>query len=310
MGDLSINFEQVVRRGCGIDIHKDSIVATVSGEGISTETRTFTTYTNDLHKLKDWLLSFRITHVAMESTGIYWKPIFNIIESDFEILLVNARHIKNVPGHKTDKKDSRWITKLLLSGLLKSSFIPPKDIRELRDLFRYRRKLTFHLTSEKNRIEKILQDANFKISTIISDTFGVSGTKILDALLCDNNDIDYLVSLCHGKIRQKEKELREALVGELSEHHKFMLHSIRKSMSNIESLISELDKQIEQQSKSYQLELKLLQTIPGVDKIGSVAILSEIGADMSKFPSEHHLASWAGLCPGNNESAGKKKVAE
>lgn len=302
-------FEQIVERGCGMDVHKDSVVATVSGLGIKQETRTFTTYTNDLIKLKNWLLELRVTHLAMESTGIYWKPIFNILDDDFEILLVNARHVKNVPGHKTDKKDSKWITKLLLSGLLKASFIPPRDIRELRDLFRYRRKLSAHKIAESNRFEKILQDSNFKLSTVISDIFGVSGTKIIDALLEGNKSTDELINLCHGRIKAKSVQLAEALQGKLTEHHKFMIRTIRKSIENIKSVISDIDNQITLQTKNYTIELELLQTIPGVDKIGSVAILAEIGPDMTKFPNAHHLASWAGICPGNNESAGKKMSA-
>ncbi len=306
--EQGITFDQVVARGCGMDVHKETVVATVSGSGIKTETRTFNTYTNDLHKMSAWLKEFGVTHIAMESTGVYWKPIFNILEEYFEILLVNARHIKHVPGHKTDKKDSKWIAKLLLSGLLKSSFIPPRNIRELRDLFRYRRKLVSQATAERNRFEKILQDANFKLSTVITDIFGVTGTKLIDALLEDNNDFDQLIDLCHGKIKSKADQLREALVGKLTDHHKFMLRTLRKSLGHIEDLLGEIDQQIDQQAKDYAVELELLQTIPGVQRLGSLALLSEIGADMSKFPNEHHLASWAGMSPGSNESAGKKKV--
>ena len=305
-----ITVEQVVERGCGLDVHKDTVVATVSGVSIKTETRTFTTFTNDLYELRDWLKSLEVTHIAMESTGVYWKPVFNILEEHFEILLVNARHVKNVPGHKTDKKDSKWISKLLLSGLLKASFVPPRDIRELRDLFRYRRKLTSQATAERNRFEKILQDANFKLSSVISDIFGVSGTKIIDALLEDINNFDELLKLCNKTIQKKKEALKESLVGKLTSHHKFMLRTLRKSLANIQQLIDEVDNQIDEQTKQYRIEIQLLQTIPGVSKVTSVGLLSEIGPDMSKFPDEHHLASWAGLCPGNNESAGKKKVVK
>jgi transposase len=310
MTEQVIIFEQIVERGCGIDVHKETAVSTVSGAGINTQTKTFSTYTNDLYALRDWLKSLHITHIAMESTGIYWKPVFNILEQDFEILLVNARHIKNVPGHKTDKKDSRWIAKLLLSGLLKASFIPPRDIRDLRDLFRYRRKLTGHATAEYNRFEKILQDANFKMSSVITDIFGVTGTKLIDALLEDNYNFDELIKLCHGRIKAKSKQLQQALVGKLTAHHKFMLRIIRKSLGNIHQLINEVDIKISEQTKSYAVELELLQTIPGISKITSIALLAEIGADMSKFPTEQHVSSWAGMCPGNNETAGKKKVAK
>jgi transposase len=303
-----ITFDQVIERGCGMDVHRDSVVATVSGTNIKAETRTYTTFTNDLNELRQWLMSLKVTHIAMESTGIYWKPVFNILEEDFEILLVNARHVRNVPGHKTDKKDSKWIAKLLLSGLLKASFVPPRDIRDLRDLFRYRRKLTAQSVAERNRFEKILQDANFKLSSVISDVFGVTGTKLIDALLEGNHDFDQLMQLCDKRIQKKKEMLKEALVGNLTSHHKFMLRTLRRSLASIGEIIEEVDREIDEQTKQYKIEIQLLQTIPGVSKITSIGLLSEIGPDMSKFPNEHHLASWAGLSPGNNESAGKKKV--
>ncbi|MBS1667823.1 MAG: IS110 family transposase [Bacteroidetes bacterium] len=304
-----VSFDQVVERGCGMDIHRDTIVATVLGAGIQKETRTYSSYTNSLRECRDWLKSLSVTHIAMESTGIYWKPVFNILEDGFDILLVNAYHVKNVPGHKTDKKDSVWLAKLLISGLLKASFIPPREIRELRDLSRYRRKLTQQATGERNRFEKILQDANFKISNVISDVFGLSGTKLIDALLRGNDNFDELLELCHGRIRNKKDELKQALEGNLTAHHKFMLRAIRKSLDSILNKVRSLDKQTEQLSKPYALELQLLQTIPGINKIASACLLSEIGNDMSKFPTELHLASWAGMCPGNNQSAGKNKDA-
>lgn len=304
-----IEFEQVVERGCGMDVHKETVVATVAGVGIKEETRTYSTFTNSLKELRDWLKRLGITTVAMESTGVYWKPVFNVLESDFEIMLVNARHIKNVPGHKTDTKDSRWITKLLLSGLLKGSFIPPVEIRELRDLFRYKRKLTGQVSAEKNRLQKILEDANIKLSSVVSDTFGVSATKIVDALLAGEEKIEELVKLCHGRLKPKEEAMKEALVGKLTPHHKFMLRTIKRSMANIEGIISEVETQIDVQTKAYEVEIGLLQSIPGVGKDTAIGIVAEIGVDMEVFPNEQHLASWAGMSPGNNESAGKKKVA-
>ena len=305
-----IEFEQVVERGCGMDVHKETVVVTVAGIGIKQETRTFSTFTNSLKELRDWLKSLGITQVAMESTGVYWKPIFNILEADFEILLVNARHVKNVPGHKTDKRDSRWLTKLLLSGLLKGSFIPPVEIRELRDLFRYKRKLTGQVSAEKNRLQKVLEDANIKLSAVVSDTFGVSATKIIEALLAGEERVEELLKLCHGKLKPKEEALREALVGKLTEHHKFMLRTIKKSITNIEGIIGELESQIDEQTKVYEVEIELLQTIPGVGKDSAIGIIAEIGVQMEVFPNEQHLSSWAGMSPGNNESAGKKKMDE
>lgn len=304
-----VAFEQVVQRGCGMDVHRDTVVASVMGVDIKKETRIYSTYTNSLRDLRDWLISLSITHIAMESTGIYWKPIFNILEEDFEILLVNAHHVKNIPGHKTDKKDSVWLTKLLLSGLLKASFIPPKEIRDLRDLSRYRKKLTQNATADRNRFEKILQDANFKMSGVISDVFGQTGTKLIGALLNDNNNFEELLELCHGRIKNKREQLKEALVGHFTAHHKFMLRTIRKSLDSTLQKIALIDQQIEQLSKPYAEELQLLQAIPGVNKISSVCLLSEIGADMSKFPSVQHLASWAGMCPGNNKTADRIKDA-
>ena len=306
--ELVIEFEQVVARGCGMDVHKETVVATVAGIGIKQETRTFSTFTNSLKELSEWLKSLGITTVAMESTGVYWKPIFNILEADFEVLLVNARHVKNVPGHKTDKRDSRWLTKLLLSGLLKGSFIPPVEIRQLRDLFRYKRKLTGQVSAEKNRLQKILEDANLKLSSVVSDTFGVSATRIIEALMAGEEDIAELIKLCHGKLKPKEAEMKEALVGKLTSHHKFMLRTIKESIKQIEEIIAKVDRQIDEQTKAYEVEIELLQTIPGVGKDSAIGIIAEIGVEMEQFPSELHLASWAGMSPGNNESAGKKKV--
>src|SRR5699024_6321019 len=206
-GDNNIEFEQVVARGCGIDVHKSLIVATIRGTGIREETRNYDGFTESIEKMRDWLLEKGITHVAMESTGVYWKPIYNILESDFEILIVNARHIKNVPGHKTDKKDSKWITKLLLSGLLKGSFIPPKNVRERRDLTRYRRKIIQQISSEKNRIQRILEpacrqgrDANIKLSSVVSNMSGATATKIINTMIEGEEDIEVLSNLRHGKM--------------------------------------------------------------------------------------------------------------
>ena len=307
-----VAFDQVVKRGCGIDVHKKVLVATIKGSGIKEETRTYGAFTNDIEQLKEWLLKNKITHIAMESTGVYWKPIFNILEGSFEIILVNARHIKNVPGHKTDKKDSKWIAKLLLSGLLKGSFIPQKPIRELRDLTRYKRKVIEQISSEKNRIQKILEDANIKLSSVVSNMSGATATKIINAIISGEEDIEKLIKYKHGKMQVSDEELASALKGNLTEHHKFMLKIIKKSIEEKEKIIESLNEQIAEHLKSNELELdaKLLQTIPGVGQDGAAYILAEIGNDMEQFPDEKHLASWAGMSPGNNESAGKKKADE
>jgi len=309
MEKKEITFEQVIERGCGIDVHKKVLVVTIRGTGIKEETRTFNSFTESIEQLRDWLKKMGITHIAMESTGVYWKPIFNILEADFEIILVNARHIKNVPGRKTDKKDSQMIAKLLLSGLLKASFIPSKSIRELRDLTRYRRKIVGQIASEKNRIQKILEDANIKLSSVVSDMSGATATKIINAMIDGETSINELLKFRHGKMQSSIEELASSLKGNLTEHHKFMLTTIKESIIEKELIIEKLDKRIDEQLQASELKLdaELLQTIPGVGKDGSASIIAEIGNDMSQFPNEQHLSSWAGMSPGNNESAGKKK---
>jgi transposase len=305
----TIEFEQLIERGCGIDVHKETAVATVKGKGIKEETKTYETFTSSLKEMKEWLMSIGITHIAMESTGVYWKPVFNILEDSFEILLVNARHLKNVPGRKTDKADSRWICKLLLSGLLKGSFVPPENIRELRDLSRYKTKLTREIASEKNRIQRILEDANIKLSSVVSDTSGTVATKLIDGLISGRKDLEVLINECyHGKLAASKEELRKALTGRLTAHHVFMLKQMKSHIAYLESQIVLIDTEMDNKLEEYNEELELLQTIPGVAKEGAKRILSEIGANMDVFPDEHHLASWAGMCPGNNESAGKKKA--
>lgn len=307
-----IEFDQVIEKGCGIDIHKSILVSTVRGKGIKTETRSYDAFTESIEQLRDWLKSLGVTHVAMESTGVYWKPVYNILEHDFEIVLVNARHLKNIPGNKTDKKDSRRIAKLLLAGLLKGSFIPPKPVREMRDLTRYKRRIIEQMASEKNRIHKFLEDANIKLSTVVSNMSGSTATKIIDAMIEGEGKPEELAKLRHGKIKASEKDLVVALTGNLTKHHRFMLKMVKQSIKDKELLIKELDKQIDNKLKENEmvLDAELLSTIPGVDKEAAAYILSEIGNDMDRFPDEQHLASWAGLSPGNNESAGKKKVQE
>jgi len=302
----------VVERGCGIDVHKKIMVATILGTGIKEETRTYKCYTETIEEMSRWLKKNKITHVAMESTGVYWKPIYNILEGAFEILLVNARHIKNVPGRKTDKKDSKWIAKLLLSGLLSGSFIPPKRTRELRDLTRYKRKVIEQISSEKNRIQKILEDANIKISSVLSNTSGATATKIINAMIDGERDIDKLLKFRHGKIQSSVEDMVCALKGNMTEHHEFMLRTIKESINDKQSILEKIDKQIDRHIKNQELEIdsKLLQTIPGVGNDGVAYLLAEIGSNMDQFPDEKHLSSWAGMSPGSNESAGKKKVVE
>jgi len=303
-----IEFEQVVERGCGMDVHKETVVVTIQGKGIKTVTKSYSTFTSSLIKLREWLKKHGITHIAMESTGVYWKPIFNVLGDDFVILLVNARHVKNVPGHKTDKKDSRWLVKLLLSGLLKGSFIPERPFRELRDLTRYRKKLVQQVTAEKNRFLKILEDANIKLSSVLSQVFGASGTKMINHILsCDDYRPEELMQYVHGKIKASREEIKEALTGYITDHHKFMMRTILGNIVKIESTISEIDEQLDIVLEPYKLEKQLLETIPGVGPDVAIGIIAEISTDMDNFPDQKHLASWAGMSPGSNESAGKNK---
>lgn len=306
--EQQIGFTQTVQVGCGIDVHQSVIVATVSPGQSRYETREFEAYTSSLKELSAWLLQEKVTHVAMESTGIYWKPVFNILEENFEIILVNARHIKNVPGHKTDKKDSKWISKLLLAGLLKGSFIPKQNIRELRDLVRYKKKLVAQNASEKNRMIKILEDANIKISTVLTDVHGQTGTNIINDIIDDRCDVEGLMKHIHYKVKASRESIRKALEGRVTAHHRFMLKVMRKSIQDRDALVAELETQIDIATAGYAVEIQLLQTIDGVGKEGAIGIISETGANMIQFPNEHHLSSWAGLSPGNNESAGKKKA--
>jgi transposase len=310
MSTNSIYFEQLIRRGCGLDVHKDNVVATIRGEGLKEECRTFESFTCDLLSLSSWLKQYGITHIAMESTGVYWKPVFNILEKDFSILLVNARHIKNVPGHKTDRLDSAWIAKLLLSGLLKGSFIPPQPIRELRELYRYKRKLVQQAASERNRLQKVLEDANIKVGSVITDVLGVSGRLIIHALIEGQRDPSILADCARGSLVSKRALLRKSLQGNISEHHRYMLSCSMQVLDNIQAMVSQLDKRIDEKLKAYNEEMQLLQTIPGVGPQTATAILAEIGNDMSVFPSARHLSSWCGICPGNNESAGKNRSGQ
>lgn len=308
----TVTFPGVVSRGCGIDVHKEVVVATIDGSGLGKETREFGTFTSSLTLLKDWLLANGITHVAMESTGVYWKPVYNVLEpAGLTVWIVNARHIKYVPGHKTDKADSAWICKLLLAGLLKPSYIPAREQRELRDLTRYRTKLIQHVASQKNRIIRILEDCNIKLSSVLSDTSGVTATRLLD-MICQGKPVSMsdIEVIYHGKLSASKEELYEACNGMVGEHHIYMFDIIRRDIAGTEKLIAELDARIKKMLSAYDNVLELLRKIPGLSTKTVENLVAEIGLDMSVFPTEKHLASWAGMCPGNNESAGKKKAVE
>lgn len=296
----------------GLDVHQETVVACILKGSLEhkpkVEIREFSTVLSGLLALQDWLSQEGCSEIAMESTGVYWKPICNVLESTCDITLANARHIKNLPGRKTDINDARWIAELHRSGLVRKSFIAPQAIRELRDLTRYRKKLVGYETSERNRILKILEDANIKIATFMSDVFGVSGRLMLNALI-DGEVIEasQLADLAKRKLRAKIPELTQALNGRVTKHHRYIIKQSLDHLTFLEKQIAEIEADMEQYFAPYQKEIELLDTIPGVGLQVAQVILAEIGPDMSVFPSEAHLSSWAGLSPGNNESAGKKK---
>ena len=302
--------DAIIERCCGLDVHKKTIVACLLiGQGHQRpkkEIRTFQTVTKELAAMKDWLLSQGCTHVGMESTGVYWKPVFNILEGFFEIIVGNARHIKNVPGRKTDVKDSEWIAQLIRHGLIAKSFVPPKPIRELRDLCRYRRKLIESRTSERNRLLKLLETANIKIASVATDVFGASGTNMIKAIIEGSSNPQEMAELAKGRLRSKLEHLELALEGTVEQHHRSLLKLQMNRLRHIEKDIQNLERTLTERLSPYQRQIQLLDEIPGVDTLTASAIIAEIGTDMTVFKTPHHLAAWAGVCPGNNESAGKR----
>jgi len=293
----------------GLDVHKKTVVAAIivpDGQGgLRKEVRTFGTMTVDLLGLSDWLLSFRVTHVAMESTGEYWKPIYNILEENFEVLLVNARHIKQVPGRKTDVMDAEWIADLLRHGLLRSSFIPPVGQRELRELTRHRTNFVRERASVVNRIQKTLESANIKLASVASNVMGVSGRAMLEAIVAGTTNATEMAGLAKGRLRGKREQLDKALEGRVKPHHRFVLAELLCQVDSLDESIARFDAEIEKYCHPFEEEVELLDTIPGVAQRIAEVIVSEIGSDMSRFPTADHLAAWAGVAPGNNESAGK-----
>jgi len=303
--------QTLIQRGCGLDVHQATVVAClliVRKDGkVQKQMRTFGTTTRELVGLCEWLLSEGCTHVAMESTGVYWKPIYAILEGALEIVVANAQHIKKVPGRKTDVKDAEWIADLLCHGLLRSSFVPPKPIRELRDLMRYRRKLVESQAAERNRLLKVLETANIKLANVATDVFGMSGRLMLRALIAGKATPQEMAELAKGLLRKKIPELELALDGKLEEHHRFLLELQLQRLEAAEKDLAALEQRIRQRIEPYAAQLALLDEIPGVDWILAAVIIAELGVDMSVFGSVSQLASWAGVCPGNNESAGKRK---
>lgn len=304
--------EPILDSCAGMDVHEKKVDVCIAHGSLDRspifEIKTFSTMTSDLLKLRDWLKCYGVAAVAMESTGIYWKPIFNILEADFDVVLANAQHIKNIPGKKSDIKDCQWIAVLLRHGLVPRSFIPPREIRELRDLNRTRRKLVGVMASEKNRLIKVLEDANIKLSSVVTKISGVSSLSMIRALLeKDRLSREEIADMAKGKLKKKVDLLSEALNGNITEHHRFLL---RMHLDNIEfhaKQIKRLDGEIQRRMTPFERESWLMQTIPGISETSAREIVAEIGVDMRQFPDEAHLSSWAGICPGNNESAGKIK---
>jgi transposase len=296
---------------CGLDVHKETVTACVSWAERNGrkrwEKRQFGTVTRDLLALADWLRTCGATHVAMESTGVYWKPVWHILEGQFELLLVNAQHVKAIPGKKTDRRDSEWLAELLQHGLLKSSFVPPEPIRELRDLTRYRVTLCQECNRIANRIQKVMEDANLKLASVATDALGASGRAMLKALLAGERDPTRLAEMARGLLRRKIPALQLALEGRVSAHHRFLLQELLDHLEFVEGKIGRLEEEIATRLRPFEDVVRRLCTIPGVDRVSAWGIISEIGLDMNQFPDARHLASWAGLCPGNWESAGKRR---
>ncbi len=305
--------DTIYRCCAGLDVHQETVAVCVrlmdeKGQ-TSEQVRVFGTTTAQLLALYDWLSACQVTQVAMESTGVYWKPVWNILESGFELLLANARDMKNVPGRKTDVKDCQWIAQLLQHGLLKASFVPRSQQREWRDLTRQRVQLIAQATQVANRVQKVLEDANIKLSSVASDVMGKSGREMIQAMIDGQLDAKVLASYARGRLKRKAEPLRQALEGHVTEHHRFLLKLLMDQLQQLEALLKRIEQRIEQVMLPFARQIELLDTIPGVDQRVAQTILAEVGPEMSQFPSAQHLASWAGMCPGSYESAGKRKKA-
>jgi transposase len=314
--------EVMHERVAGLDVHKAMIVACVritAGGKISRECRSFETTTAGLEALLGWLTASGCSHVAMEATGVYWKPVWNILsDGAFELIVANAAHIKNVPGRKTDINDAMWIADLVACGLVKASFVPEQEIQELRSLLRARKQLTREQTSHIQRIQKTLEEANIKLDAVISDILGVSGRRIIQAMIAGVRRPLTLAELADRRIKASPKALYDALHGRLTDHHRFMLElylgqhdvlaaAVAKIDRAVDALIARMDEEVAAGQATFRSLIMLLCTIPGVSVLSATVILAEIGRDMSRFPTAGHLLAWAGLCPGQNESAGKRK---
>ena len=307
--------EVIIDRCAGLDVHKKTVVACVRSPGVGrqrrhSEVRTFGTFEHELVGLRNWLRDLGVTQVAMEATGVYWKPVWQVLDDGDvfdEILLVNPAHIKNVPGRKTDVNDATWLGQLLECGLLRGSFVPPAEIRQLREITRYRRQLTEERSREVLRLQKLLEDANVKLSSVVSDTLGVTGRMILDALCDGERDPDVLAGMAQRKLKAKTEYLRQCVPGRFNNFHAVMTRQLLSHIDYLKQAESDLDEQVDRMMAPFAQARDRFDTIPGIGKRNAEIIVAEIGIDMTQFPTPAHLASWAGLCPGNNESAGKHK---
>jgi transposase len=301
----------MIPRCAGLDVHQATVVATVRVPGDAgarlVVTETFGTMTGDLMGLRDWLQAYGVTHVALESTGVYWKPVYYVLEDGFTLLLINMQELKRVPGRKTDVKDSEWLAQLLECGLLRSSLVPPPGIRELRDLTRYRVQQVRDRAQEVNRLCKVLEDAGLKLTSVLTDVMGASGQAMIRALVAGTTDPAVLADLARGQLRKKLPALRRALVGRFRPHHAFLLEQILAKIDFLDESLERLVAEIDQRVAPFEPMLTGLDTIPGVNRIGAISILAETSGDMRYFPTAAHLCSWGAMCPGQNESAGKRR---
>lgn len=301
--------EVMYPRCAGLDVHKDTVVASVRcvSEPVAHQVRSFGTTTRQLLALSDWLTAHGCTHVGMEATGVYWKPIWHILEADFELVLANAQHVRNVPGRKTDVNDAMWLADLLAHGLIRGSFVPPAQVQELRDLTRTRKQLVREISQHSLRIQKVLEDANVKVGSVLSDVLGVSGRAMLTAIIDGEDDPERLADLAKGTARKKRRDLVEALRGHVTPHHRRLLKVHLDLVAALEAARENVDAAVGKALEPTAYAVELLKTIPGISDTVAHVVLAEIGHDMTRFPTSRHLISWAGLCPRNDESAGKRR---